>query len=143
MPVLLFQTPNICNHGVDFLFCELLLVRWHFAFAIHNRIKDPFVTNSILPLGITEITRVIQSAFRGFGAAVPSMTGGAVLGIQGRRISRVSACRAVWPHYGNSANYRNDEEHYKRVLNQPASRVTSENAFVGSCGINISESGNS
>lgn len=80
MPVLLLflQASYVRNERVDFLVRKLFPVSRHLAFAVHDGIKNSFVAYLVLPLGIAQVARMVESAFRGFAASISAVTRSAV-----------------------------------------------------------------
>ena len=92
-PTSLLQTPNIGNERIDFLFRELLRISRHFAFAITDGVKNPFIAHSVLPFRIVQFARVVEAGLRSFGPPITPVTRSTVSRIQSSSSADVSGRR--------------------------------------------------
>ena len=72
------QSAHVADQGVDLCFGDSLAISWHLALAVHDRIEDALVADSILPSGVGEIAGMFQFALNRFAPPVSAVAGGAV-----------------------------------------------------------------
>ncbi len=68
---LFLQAANIRNKRINFRLGQLLLIAWHFAPAIHDRVENTFIADIDLPLRVRKVAGGPQLALEGF--ALPSL----------------------------------------------------------------------